>query len=125
MMHSYNELQYINEVCKIIIEDCGYSMVWVGYAQNDDLKSVKPMAYYGFDQGYINNMNITWDDTPQGRGPTGTAIRTGKPSVCKNMLTDPAFEPWRKGAMERGYASSLVLPLDDRWKTIRCYFNLF
>jgi len=86
-------------------------MVWIGYAQNDDLKSVKPMAYYGFDQGYINHMNITWDDTPQGRGPTGTAIRTGKPSVCKNMLTDPNFEPWREGAIERGYASSLVLPL--------------
>ena len=111
MMHSYNELQYIKEVCRIIIEDCGHSMVWIGYAQNDDLKSVKPMAYYGFDQGYINHMNITWDDTPQGRGPTGTAIRTGKPSVCKNMLTDPNFEPWREGAIERGYASSLVLPL--------------
>jgi signal transduction histidine kinase len=27
------------------------------------------------------------------------------------MLTDPAFKPWRKAAIERGYASSLVLPL--------------
>ena len=27
------------------------------------------------------------------------------------MLTDPAFEPWRKEALKRGYASSIVLPL--------------
>ena len=111
MMHSTNEYNYLNEVCKIIIEDCGHSMVWVGYAQNDNRKSVRPVAYFGFDKGYIDQMNITWDDTDRGKGPTGTAIRTGKPSLCKNMQTDPAFEPWREAALKRGYASSLVLPL--------------
>ena len=116
MMHSNNEFKYMNEVCKIIIEDCGHSMVWVGYAQNDKLKTVKPVAYYGFDKGYIDHLNITWDDTEKGRGPTGTAIRTGKPSMCKNMLTDPVFKPWREAAIERGYASSLVLPLISEGK---------
>lgn len=111
MMHSTNEFDYLNEVCKIIIEDCGHSMVWVGYAQNDDHKSVKPVAYYGFDKGYIDQMNITWDDSERGRGPTGAAIRTGRPSMCKNMLTDPAFKPWREEALKRGYSSSLVLPI--------------
>jgi PAS domain S-box-containing protein len=111
MMHSDNELNYINDVCKIIIEDCGHAMVWVGYALNDKKKTVSPVASYGFDQGYIDQLNITWDDSDRGMGPTGTAIRTGKPAVCKNMLTDPAFKPWRKAAIERGYASSLVLPL--------------
>ena len=111
MMHSDNELNYINDVCKIIIEDCGHAMVWVGYAMNDKNKTVSPVAYYGFDQGYIEKLNITWDESDRGMGPTGTAIRTGKPALCKNMLTDPAFKPWRKAAIERGYASSLVLPL--------------
>ena len=64
-------------------------------------------------RGYLESLNITWADTPQGRGPTGTAIRTGKPAFCRNMLTDPLFEPWRKEAIKRGYASSLVLPLLD------------
>jgi signal transduction histidine kinase len=111
MMHSNYEFKYINEVCKIIIEDCGHSMVWIGYAQNNKLKTVKPVAYYGFDKGYIDHLNITWDHTEKGKGPTGTAIRTGKPSMCRNMLTDPAFKPWRAAAIERGYASSIVLPL--------------
>ena len=117
MMHSQNEVDYVNEVCKIIIEDCGHSMVWVGYAQNDDMKSVVPVAHYGFDDGYIDKLNISWDDTDRGRGPTGTAIRTGKYSICRNMHTDPSFQPWRDSALERGYASSLVMPLISDEKT--------
>ncbi len=111
MLHSTNEFDYLNEVCKIIIEDCGHKMVWVGYALNDSNKTVAPVAYYGFDKGYIDQMNITWDDSAHGRGPTGTAIKTCRPCICKNMLVDPRFEPWRDAAFERGYASSLVLPL--------------
>lgn len=111
MMYSKDEFTYLHDVCKIIIEDCGHTMVWVGYAQNDENKSVKPVAYYGFDKGYIDKLDITWDDSERGRGPTGLAIRTGKPSVCKNMMTDPLFLPWREAATNRGYASSLVLPL--------------
>jgi PAS domain S-box-containing protein len=117
MMHSNNELNYLKEVCKIIIEDCGHTMVWIGFAQNDERKSVKPVAYYGFDKGYIDQMDITWDDTERGMGPTGTAIRTGKPTMCKNMQTDPAFKPWKESALKRGFASSLVLPLNSEGKT--------
>ena len=116
MMHSKNEQEYLNEICKIIIEDCGHAMVWVGYAQNDDRKSVTPVAHFGFDKGYIDQMNITWDDSNRGTGPTGTAIKTGKPSICRNMLTDPCFGPWREAAVKRGYASSVVLPLKSKGK---------
>jgi PAS domain S-box-containing protein len=86
-------------------------MVWIGFAENDDGKSVTPVASSGFEDGYLEHLDISWADTERGRGPTGTAIRTGKPSGCRNMLTDPAFKPWREEAMKRGYASSLVLPL--------------
>jgi PAS domain S-box-containing protein len=117
MMHADNEFNYISRICKIIIEDCGHSMVWIGYAQNDSEKSVRPVAYYGFDKGYIDQLNISWADNIQGRGPTGTAIRTGEKYICRNMRTDPSFIPWREAALERGYASSIVLPLRSEDKT--------
>jgi len=117
MMHADNEFNYMNEVCKIIIEDCGHTMVWIGYAQNDARKSVLPVAYYGFDKGYIDQLNISWTDNVQGRGPTGTAIRTGEKYICRNMMTDPSFGPWREAALERGYASSIVLPLRSEGRT--------
>jgi PAS domain S-box-containing protein len=117
MMHAVDEIKFLEDVCKIIIEDCGHAMVWVGFALNDKRKSVKPVASYGFEDGYLKQLNVTWDDSESGSGPTGTAIKTGKPSICRNMLTDPAFKPWREAALKRGYASSLVLPLKAEGKT--------
>jgi PAS domain S-box-containing protein len=117
MMHATSESDYLKEVCQFIIKDCGYSMVWIGFAENDENKTVKPAAEAGFEGGYLKTVNITWADTERGRGPTGTAIRTGKPAICRNMLTDPDFKPWRKEALKRGYASSIVLPLNSGDKT--------
>jgi PAS domain S-box-containing protein len=111
MMRATDEHAYMKDICKIIVEDCGYTMVWIGFAEDDEGKTVRPVAYNGFDEGYIEALKITWADTERGRGPTGTAIRTGKPATCRDMLTDPRFEPWRKEAIKRGYASSIVLPL--------------
>ncbi|MGZ3595579.1 MAG: PAS domain S-box protein [Syntrophales bacterium] len=111
MMRSTNETELLHEVCRIIVEDCCHAMVWIGYAEENEAKTVRPVAYAGFEEGYVETLKITWADTKRGRGPMGTAIRTGKPSACRNMLTDPLFKPWRKEATERGYASSIVLPL--------------
>jgi PAS domain S-box-containing protein len=111
MMRATDESAYMQEVCKIIVEDCGHKMVWIGLAEEDEAKSVKPIASAGFEEGYLETLHITWADTERGRGPTGTAIRTGRVSMCRNMLTDPNFAPWREQALKRGYASSIVLPL--------------
>lgn len=111
MMRAVEETDYLDEVCRIITQDCGHAMVWIGMAEDDEEKSVRPAAYAGFEEGYLETLKLNWVDTERGRGPTGTAIRTGQPSVCRNMLTDPQFEPWREEAIRRGYMSSLVLPL--------------
>ena len=100
-------------------------MVWIGFAENDEEKSVRPVASAGFEKGYLETMDITWADTERGRGPTGTAIRTGKPCACTDMLTDPKFAPWRDQAVRRGYASSLVLPLLDGRPDLRHHHDLF
>jgi PAS domain S-box-containing protein len=107
MMRAVDETHYLQEVCNVIDKDCGYAMVWIGYAQDDQARTVRPVASAGFEKGYLETMNITWANNERGRGPTGTAIRTGKVCMCKNMLTDPAFEPWRKEAIKRGFASSI------------------
>jgi PAS domain S-box-containing protein len=111
MMRAESEADYLARVCRIITDDCGHAMVWIGYAEEDEAKTVRPVAHAGFDEGYLKALHVTWADNERGRGPTGTAIRTGKPDGCQNMLTDPRFAPWREAAIQRGYASSIVLPL--------------
>jgi PAS domain S-box-containing protein len=111
MLRALNETDYLHEVCQIVVEDCGHAMVWIGFVEHDEAKTIRPVVSAGFEYGYLETLNLTWADTERGRGPSGTAIRTGKFSACKNMLTDPQFAPWRAEAIKRGYASSVVFPL--------------
>ena len=110
MMHADDEVRYMEDICRIIVEDCGHSMVWIGFTEKET-KKVVPVAYSGFEENYLKTLNITYDNTELGQGPTGTAIRTGKLSICENMMIDPKFKPWRDEAIKRGYASSIVIPI--------------
>ncbi len=111
MMRATDESTYLNEVCQIIVRDCGHPVVWIGFARDDPEKTVEPVAQAGFDDGYVDHLRVTWADTERGRGPTGAAIRTGRPAGCANMRTDPGFAPWRDEALKRGFVSSIVVPL--------------
>jgi PAS domain S-box-containing protein len=112
LMHATDESLFTQDVCNIIVKDCGYALVWVGFAKNDKRKSVRPVAFSGFDKGYIDALRVTWNEkSKRGRGPTGTVIRSGKPYVCKSMQSDINFKPWLKEAEKRAYTASLVLPL--------------
>ena len=124
ILSATDETSFLDAVCRIITCDCGYPMVWIGMAEQDEHKSVRLLAHSGFDEGYLETLRVSWDESERGRGPTGTAIRTGQPSMCRNMQTDPAFAPWREEAAKRGYASSLVIPLkegNDAWGAITIY----
>ncbi len=111
LMHATDDTAYAQEVCEIIAQDCGYQLAWVGFAEEDKDRTVRPIAYAGFDKDYIDLIKITWADNELGQGPTGRAIRTGKPRMSRSIHADPNFEPWREQAAVRGYTSSIALPL--------------
>ncbi|HAH22288.1 MAG TPA: hypothetical protein DCL77_00710 [Prolixibacteraceae bacterium] len=117
MSQAADETAYLKQVCKIVVEDIDFAMVWIGYAEEDEAKTIRPVASAGFKEDYLQSIKISWDDSEWGQGPTGTSIRTGNISMCNNMYSDPAFEPWREQALKRGYASSIVFPLKSGDKT--------
>ncbi|MFA6365511.1 MAG: PAS domain S-box protein [Candidatus Paceibacterota bacterium] len=106
-----DEQTLLNKVCQIVVEIGGYRLAWIGFAENNKEKSIHSVAHVGFELGYIESLKLTWADTVRGRGPTGTAIRTGKVSIARDIATDPLMEPWREDALKRGYRSSIALPL--------------
>ena len=111
ILHARNELELLDAICRIIIDIGGYRLVWVGYAEQDKAKSVRPVAHAGFDEGYREKLRVSWANVERGRGPTGTAIRTGKPSLTHDVRNNPQFNPWRMDATQRGYASIEAFPL--------------
>ena len=89
----------------------GYSLAWVGFAEDDERKTVRPVARYGEAAPYLDEISVTWGDDALGRGPTGTAIRTGRVRLARDLVVEPGYEPWRATAARHHLASSLSLPL--------------
>lgn len=118
LVHASDEETLLDEICRIIIKTGGYRMVWVGYAEDDEEKTVRPVAKDGIDAGYVDSLNISWGDNERGRGPTGTSIRTSVFSVARNLATEKSYNAWREEAAKRGYASSIALPLINNEKVL-------
>jgi PAS domain S-box-containing protein len=118
LLHASEESELLRDVCRIVVDVGGYTLAWAGLAEQDESKRVRPVAQAGYEEGYLDMVSITWADTGRGRGPTGTAIRTGMPTICRDILTDPDYAPWRAEAMRRGYASSVALPLTTEGSTL-------
>jgi signal transduction histidine kinase len=111
LIRARDESALLSEVCRIAVEEGGYRLAWVGYAEDDPGKTVRPVAQAGYEEGYLDKVAVSWADTERGRGPVGTAIRTGMPFIVRDVHSDPLFAPWQAEALRRGYQSVLGLPL--------------
>ena len=118
IVHASNEEEFLRDICDTIVKVGAYRMAWVGYAEHDEKKSVRPIHQCGYGEGYLESLHLTWDDSEWGRCPMGTSIRTGEPYVSKNILTDDNFAPCREEALKRGYASSVAIPINYKSRTL-------
>jgi putative nucleotidyltransferase with HDIG domain len=114
LVHADEEATLLEEMCRVVVEKGGYRMAWIGIAEHDETKTVRPAACAGHDDGYTARARVRWDESEQGHGPTGTAIRTGEVQVNQDFASNPSLAPWRADALERGFASSIALPITDR-----------
>ena len=125
MMRASDEQGLLTDVCRSICATVGYRMAWVGIAEYNEAKSIRPLAWGGAEDGYLANASITWADTERGRGPTGLAVRTGKTNFFQDFATEPRAAPWRVDAIARGYRSSIALPLYDMGGNVFEVFTLY
>ncbi len=105
-----NRSRLLEETCRIIVENGGFRLAWVGQVDYQTYE-IHPVAQVGFDQGYLESAGIRFDDSPRGRGPVGTAVRTGRPVVCRDTENDESFLPWREAARKQGYRALAAFPL--------------
>lgn len=116
LLRAGDEGELVNAMCRVIVEQGGYRMSYVGYVQHDERKSVS-LAAFGFDDHYeqeeetLRNLYASWADNEFGHSVTGTSIRTGKPCIVRHLLTDPDHAPWRAEALRFRYESASAFPL--------------
>ena len=125
IVRATDESALLTEVCRIMCEAVGYRMAWIGLVEHDAARTVRPVAWGGFEDGYLTTANITWSDTPRGQGPTGIAIRTGKLSFFQDFASELKAAPWREAALARGYRSSIAIPLKDATGNVFAVFGLY
>ena len=106
-----DEYELLRKICRILVVLGGYRLAWVGYAADDEEKSVKSVAHWGYDEDYLNSLKVSWDESVYGQGPAGTTLRTGQTMIVRNIMSNPKFAPWREMALAHGFASSISLPL--------------
>ena len=109
---SSDEVTLLKEYCRLLVNEGGYLMAWIGEVVHDAEKSVRPMAESGYEAGYLSEITLSWDEeSPYGQGPCGMAIRSGQSVVNPNAIDNPMVRPWRQAALQRGYQSSVSIPL--------------
>ncbi|HEY9669435.1 MAG TPA: PAS domain S-box protein, partial [Coleofasciculaceae cyanobacterium] len=111
LVRATEESTLLENICQNIIDFGGYHSVWIGYAEQDEAKTVHPVAQVGFEQGYLESQQISWCPSQNGSSPVATAICTKSAQIFQNVLTDPNYSRWREAALKQGYTSSITLPL--------------
>ena len=125
LIRAENEQTLLDAVCRIVCDEAGYRMAWVGYVEHDDDRSIRPVAWGGAETGYLARGGFTWADTARGHGPSGTAIRSGTTACIQDFATDRGAVPWRESALQRGYRSSIALPLKDEHDATFAVLNIY
>lgn len=124
LMDASVEYTFLQDICKILTEVGGYRLAWVALAHHDATKAISVLTYAGIEAGYLENLSLSWGDDGKGRGPTGTAIRTNRTTLVRDVANDPTFAPWREKIISSGLASVISLPLSlngDPWSALTIY----
>jgi len=111
MIRADDEAGLLNDICRIIVNVGGYRLAWIGLIENDEAKTVRPVARAGYDEGYVDSLKIALNDPVRGTGPTGISLKAGKPYGSRDVRSGEEMRPWREDALKRGYLSTLNLPL--------------
>jgi len=120
LIHEPTEHNLLEAVCQAIVEASDYRMAWVGYCEQDQNKTIRPVAKAGHEAGYLDLHQFSWDDNERGHGPTGETVRTNSAVIIRDTAHDGRFRLWRQEAEKRGYSSVISLPLTSESSVFGC-----
>ncbi len=109
LVREKDETKLLADVCRIVVEEGGFRMAWVGLKGEGGRLEVAASA--GEVATYLAGVAVRWDDTPEGRGPAGTAVRENRPVVNRDAAANPALAPWQDRVRGAGDRSSAAFPV--------------
>ena len=102
--------QLVSSVCKILVEQGGFGMAWIGW-HDPATRRLVPLAQAGDETGYLQRIQVYADDRPEGRGPPGRAFRSNRPYICLDLFADACTVPWRAELERSGFKAAAAFPI--------------
>ncbi|MDE2260025.1 MAG: EAL domain-containing protein, partial [Betaproteobacteria bacterium] len=111
IVRTRNRQELFDESCRIAVERGKFRFAWIGLLGADG-KGVVPVARAGVDEGYLDNIHLTVRNDVSGRCElVAQVLRENTIVVCNDIDSDPRMAMWREVALQRGYRSVAVFPL--------------
>lgn len=112
LLHIKHEHQLVAEICKLIVEEGGYSFAWVGAVDTSADHHIIPLGFYGNGASYLQENELRWKEGSKiANGPCGMAIRSGQ--IVRNDDIQTSKSEHTQLLKTYGYSSIVSLPLKD------------
>lgn len=118
LLRASDEPTLLRTMCRALVDEGGYLIVWIGYAEHDAPKTIRPVAHAGREEAFFTAARFSWDAARP--SVSGEAIRTGTPSIGRRLRSDPLLTQWRANAARRGYGAVSAFPLRVGGEVIGC-----
>ena len=118
IIYASDENELFKQVCTIAVDTGGFHFSFIG-GPDITLNTIHFYAWAGYEAGYLDVLHAKFSlgTRKEGNGPFGKALREGKHIYCNDIQNDPLMELWREEALQRGYQSSIALPIKPEKET--------
>lgn len=117
IVRTHDESTLLGEVCRIVVEQGGFPLVWIGLLEGNRLVQA---AKFGPAIDYLTEIRVEVEGE-FGQGPTGTCIRENRPIVNDDFENNPRTLVWRESAHRHGIRASAAFPIHKRGRAIGAF----
>lgn len=102
-------------LCEELVQTLGYPVAFVALKADDGSANI--VAQCGMSEAEITALQMRWDDTTQGQGGFGKAIRSNLPQIY-NLNNSPFTQAWYSIYKKRSLRSVAVFPVSSSKKVL-------
>lgn len=119
VLRSNNDEELLPKICRIVVQNGGMRMAWIGIIDEVTSKVV-PVASYGHrNEEYASELDVFLnDDSPLRCGPIGTSIRENRPIWHDDLLAVDEYQSWHDKVTRFGWSSFAAFPIHRNGKTV-------
>ncbi|MDH2903968.1 MAG: HD domain-containing protein [Actinomycetota bacterium] len=116
----------LQSVCDALVKDGAYPLAWIGI-ETSEVSGAIDIAYAAGATEYLRDMTVSSNESDaNGRGPVGTALRSGMSQVAGDLASHSFFGPWRERAASLNLRSCVAIPFAPGGKkAILCVYANF